>query len=72
MRDTQEAQTVAAAIDHICQGHLRQAMNVLTMRLVALIRARARGGGWEVAQRGEPIAMPGAEVGPADMANPLA
>ena len=53
MRDTQEAQTVAMAIDYIYQGHLHHAMDVLTMRLVALTRARARGGSSEVAQRGE-------------------
>ena len=53
MRDTQEAQTVAMAIDYIYQGHLHHAMDVLTMRLVALTRARARGGSSEVAQTGE-------------------
>ena len=47
------AQTVAMAIDYIYQGHLHHTMDVLTMRLVALTRARARGGSSEVAQRGE-------------------
>ena len=67
MRDLREAQTIAAAIEQVSRRDLERAMDILCMRLVALQRAKAKGGSWEKAQRCELIPEPGSEAGPSGL-----
>ena len=68
VRDNREATTIATAMDLINAHEFGKAMDVLTMRLIALTKAKSKGGTWNAAQRNELIALPGAEVG---LAGPL-
>ena len=68
LRDTREAMTIGMAMDLVNRGCYEKALDVLTMRLVALSRAKAKGGSWEKAQRGELIPEPGCDMGPAGLA----
>jgi len=67
LRDTREATTLALAIDYVNRSQFEKAMDVLTMRLVALSKAKSKGGSWEKAQRGELIPEPGHEMAPTGM-----
>ena len=67
VRDVREAQTLAAAMEALNLSDLSRAMDILAMRLMALQRAKAKGGSWEKAQQLELIPLPGSEVGPAGL-----
>ena len=72
VRDLTEAQTLGAALDLINRRRLEQAMDLLTMRLAALSKAKAKGGTWEKAQRVELIPEPGNDGMPSGLATLLA
>ena len=67
LRDQREASTLAAAIDHINNDRVDQAMYVMAMRLTALTRARAAGGSWDKASRMELIGDGAEALGPSGL-----
>jgi hypothetical protein len=67
LRDQREASTLAAAIDHINNDRVAQAMDVMAMRLTALTRAKAAGGSWDKASRMELIGDGAEALGPSGL-----
>jgi hypothetical protein len=67
LRDQREASTLAAAIDHINNDRVAQAMDVMAMRLTALTRAKAAGGSWDKAPRMELIGDGAEALGPSGL-----
>ena len=67
VRDQREALTLAAAMDALSRSDVARAMDLLSMRLVALQKAKCKGGSWEKAQTVELIPAPGTELGPAGL-----
>ena len=51
VRDRREAMTILQTMDHLNKSELSQAMDVLAMRLVALLEAKAFGGTWEKVEK---------------------
>ena len=68
VRDRREATTLLQAMDHINQHELEKAMDVLSMRLTALLEAKGPGGSWEKASRKDLIPEENAGVAPAGLA----
>ena len=66
LRDQREASTLAAAIDHINNDRVAQAMDVMAMRLTALTCAKAAGG-WDKAPRMELIGDGQEALGPSGL-----
>ena len=64
VRDQHEVLTLMTAMDHINKKELSKAMDVLSMRVCALQRAKSKGGSWERAQQIELISAPGTDLGP--------
>ena len=67
LRDQREAATLAAIVDHINNDRLPHAMDVATMRLTALTRAKSQGGSWEKASRMELIGDGAEALGPSGL-----
>ena len=67
VRDQREALTVATMMDHLNRDRVAEAMDVGTMRLTALTRAKAAGGSWEKASKGELIGDKDEALGPAGL-----
>ena len=59
LRDRREALTLATVLEHINSGSLAKALDVITMRLLALQEAKAKSGTWDKAQQKELIPLPG-------------
>lgn len=67
VRDRREAMTILQAMDFINQKELEKAMDVLAMRVTALLEAKSQGGTWEKAAKKELIPEEGASIAPAGL-----
>ena len=67
VRDRREAMTILQAMDFINQKELEKAMDVLAMRVTALLEAKGPGGTWEKAAKKELIPEEGASIAPAGL-----
>ena len=64
IRDQRELSTIMATMDAVNRRDLAKAMDILSMRVCALQRAKSKGGSWEKAQQIELIGTPGTDLGP--------
>ena len=62
LRDQREVQTLALVMDLINAQDLATAMDVLAQRIIAIQRAKAKGGSWEKAEAAELLAGTGGGV----------
>lgn len=67
VRDRREAMTILQVMDYINQQEIEKAMDVLSMRLTALIEAKSSGGTWEKASKKELIPEEGSSLAPAGL-----
>ena len=67
VHDLREALTIATVMEAVIWRDLEKAMDLLPMGLIALQRAKGKGGSWEKAQALELPPAAGAEVGPAGL-----
>jgi hypothetical protein len=68
VRDKREAMTILQAMDHINRSEISQAMDILSMRIVALLEAKTSGGTWEKASKKELIPDEASTLAPAGLA----
>ena len=61
VRDQREAQTLAAVMDCVNNREMAQAMDIMTQRITALQKAKAKGGSWDKAGNLE-LVMGGSEA----------
>lgn len=67
VRDRREAMTILQVMDYINQQEIEKAMDVLSMRLTALIEAKSTGGTWDKASKKELIPEEGSSLAPAGL-----
>lgn len=67
VRDRREAMTILQAMDHINQREVSKAMDVLAMRITALLEAKSSGGSWDKASRKELIPEEGSSLAPSGL-----
>ena len=67
VRDRREALTILQSMDFINQGEVEKAMDVLAMRVTALLEAKASGGTWDKAAKKELIPEESAGIAPAGL-----
>ena len=67
VRDRREALTILQSMDYINQGEVEKAMDVLSMRITALLEAKASGGTWDKAAKKELIPEESAGLAPAGL-----
>ena len=70
-RDLREATTLAYIFDMVSKKEVSMALDALVMRLLAMQRAKRKGGKWETASKVELIPEATNELGPAGLENIL-
>ena len=67
VRDRQEALTILQAMDLVNKREVAKAMDVLSMRITALLEAKSSGGSWDKASRKELIPEDGGSLAPSGL-----
>ena len=67
LRDVREATTLASILDGVNREEIAAALDILTMRLHALMAAKSKGGSWDKASKFELIPTSGGDLLPAGL-----